>query len=136
MISVASALASAAHRAFGAAWTAGQAEGAELPAGLPTSFVEARAADLAPVTVAYERQGYGERLLPPRQAARAEAMIPGARLVAMPGCGHVPMAEAPELVARVLRDATRTENRSQPVRSTAGAELTARAWPAASGHPA
>ncbi|MFE9399960.1 alpha/beta fold hydrolase [Streptomyces flavidovirens] len=344
MISVASALASAANRRFGAAWTAGQTAGAELPAGLPTSFVEVRAAGLAPVTVAYERQGYGEplillhgvghhrrawdavvplltehetiamdlpgfgespdlgravprdletavvwmgavfdalgltrphvvghslgglialrlgqaglarsvtavapagfwnnaerryayavltmarhgarllpetgtgmpwptvragrrqapadglarpiapaeppapptpavdlralrepgafratlragraqglfsgdipdipvtiawgtrdRLLPPRQAARAKAMIPGARLVAMPGCGHVPMAEAPELVARVLRDATSTENRSQQVRSTAGragTELTARAWPTASGNPA
>ncbi|MEV3987364.1 alpha/beta fold hydrolase [Streptomyces sp. NPDC049837] len=56
-----------------------------------------------PVTVAW---GTRDRLLPPRQAARVKAAIPGARLVPLPGCGHVPMADAPGLVARVLRDAT------------------------------
>ncbi|WP_308296249.1 alpha/beta fold hydrolase [Streptomyces sp. ISL-96] len=53
-----------------------------------------------PVTIAW---GTRDRLLPPRQAERAKAMIPGARLVPLPGCGHVPMADAPDLVARVLR---------------------------------
>ncbi|OKJ94996.1 hypothetical protein AMK26_30695 [Streptomyces sp. CB03234] len=57
-----------------------------------------------PVTIAW---GTRDPLLPPWQAARAKAMIPGARLVPLPGCGHVPMADAPELVARVLRDASR-----------------------------
>ncbi|WP_434976311.1 alpha/beta fold hydrolase [Streptomyces mirabilis] len=56
-----------------------------------------------PVTIAW---GTRDRLLPPRQAARAKAMIPAARLVPLPGCGHVPMSDAPELVARVIRDAT------------------------------
>ena len=54
-----------------------------------------------PVTIAW---GTHDRLLPPRQAVRAKAMIPTARLVALPDCGHVPMADAPELVARVIRD--------------------------------
>lgn len=69
-----------------------------------------RAADLfagdipdVPVTIAW---GTRDRLLPPRQANRAKAMIPAADLVALPDCGHVPMADAPELVARVIRDAT------------------------------
>ncbi|RST15918.1 alpha/beta fold hydrolase [Streptomyces sp. WAC05374] len=55
-----------------------------------------------PVTVAW---GTRDRLLPPWQAARVKAVIPGARLVPLPRCGHVPMADDPGLVARVLREA-------------------------------
>jgi pimeloyl-ACP methyl ester carboxylesterase len=57
-----------------------------------------------PVTI-----GWGEydRLLLPRQAWRAARMIPGAQLVALPGCGHVPMYDDPALVARVLLDGSR-----------------------------
>ncbi|MEU6867036.1 alpha/beta fold hydrolase [Streptomyces sp. NPDC046876] len=57
----------------------------------------------APVTIGW---GSRDRLLPPWQAQRVKAAIPGARLVTLPGCGHVPMADAPELVARVLLEAT------------------------------
>ncbi|MFF8831263.1 alpha/beta fold hydrolase [Streptomyces sp. NPDC015131] len=56
-----------------------------------------------PVTVAW---GSRDPLLPPWQAKRAGAAIPGARLVALPRCGHVPMVDDPALVARVLREAT------------------------------
>ncbi|KUO20087.1 alpha/beta hydrolase [Streptomyces dysideae] len=56
-----------------------------------------------PVTIAW---GTRDRLLPPKQAARAQAMIPGARLVPLPDCGHVPMLDAPELLARVILQAT------------------------------
>jgi pimeloyl-ACP methyl ester carboxylesterase len=56
-----------------------------------------------PVTIAW---GTRDRLLPPRQAARACAMIPNARLVPLPGCGHVPMLDASELVARTILNAT------------------------------
>jgi pimeloyl-ACP methyl ester carboxylesterase len=56
-----------------------------------------------PVTIAW---GTRDRLLPPRQAARARDMIPGARLVPLPDCGHVPMLDAPELLARVILQAT------------------------------
>jgi pimeloyl-ACP methyl ester carboxylesterase len=52
-----------------------------------------------PVTI-----GWGTRdvLLPPRQALVAGARLPGARLVWLPGCGHVPMTDDPDLVAQVL----------------------------------
>ncbi|TPQ18045.1 alpha/beta fold hydrolase [Streptomyces sporangiiformans] len=56
-----------------------------------------------PVTIAW---GTRDRLLPPRQAVRARAMIPNARLVALTDCGHVPMLDAPELVARTILHAT------------------------------
>ncbi|WP_432053607.1 alpha/beta fold hydrolase [Streptomyces sp. bgisy022] len=57
-----------------------------------------------PVTVAW---GSRDRLLIPRQGVRAKRMIPRARLVRLPGCGHVPMNDDPALVARVLLDGSR-----------------------------
>jgi pimeloyl-ACP methyl ester carboxylesterase len=52
-----------------------------------------------PVTIAW---GEHDRLLLPRQAARAQRAIPSARVVTLRGCGHVPMSDDPEQVARVL----------------------------------
>jgi pimeloyl-ACP methyl ester carboxylesterase len=52
-----------------------------------------------PVTVAW---GSGDRLLLRRQGIRAKQILPAARLVRLPGCGHVPMNDDPDLVARVL----------------------------------
>ncbi len=57
-----------------------------------------------PVTIGW---GSADRLLLPRQGLRAKRAIPGARLVRLPGCGHVPMNDDPALVARVILDATR-----------------------------
>ena len=57
-----------------------------------------------PVTVAW---GTRDRLLVRRQGIRAKQIIPGARLVRLPGCGHVPMNDDPALVARVLLDGSR-----------------------------
>ncbi|TXS46177.1 alpha/beta fold hydrolase [Streptomyces sp. uw30] len=57
-----------------------------------------------PVTVAW---GSKDRLLVPRQGIRAKRIIPRARLVRLPGCGHVPMSDDPALVARVLLDGSR-----------------------------
>jgi pimeloyl-ACP methyl ester carboxylesterase len=57
-----------------------------------------------PVTLAW---GTRDRLLVPRQGPRAKAAVPGARLVRLPGCGHVPMNDDPALVARVLLDGSR-----------------------------
>ncbi|MGW7052416.1 alpha/beta fold hydrolase [Streptomyces sp. NPDC054887] len=54
-----------------------------------------------PVTVAW---GSRDRLLLRRQGVRAKQAIPGARLVSLPGCGHVPMNDDPALVARVILD--------------------------------
>jgi pimeloyl-ACP methyl ester carboxylesterase len=56
-----------------------------------------------PVTIVW---GTCDRVLPPRQAARVQAMIPGARLIQLPDCGHVPMNDAPDLVTRVILEAT------------------------------
>jgi len=52
-----------------------------------------------PVTIAW---GTNDRLLPPRQAMVAKERIPQAKLVPLPGCGHVPMTDNPRLVADVL----------------------------------
>ncbi|CAM5711838.1 putative Dihydrolipoyllysine-residue acetyltransferase component of acetoin cleaving system [Streptomyces afghaniensis 772] len=57
-----------------------------------------------PVTVAW---GNRDRLLIPRQGVRAKSVIPSARLVRLPGCGHVPMNDDPALVARVVLDGSR-----------------------------
>ncbi|MFF1914260.1 alpha/beta fold hydrolase [Streptomyces sp. NPDC058239] len=57
-----------------------------------------------PVTVAW---GSRDRLLLRRQGIRAKHTIPGARLVRLPGCGHVPMNDDPALVARVILDTSR-----------------------------
>jgi pimeloyl-ACP methyl ester carboxylesterase len=57
-----------------------------------------------PVTVAW---GSRDRLLIRRQGVRAKQIIPRARLVRLPGCGHVPMNDDPALVARVILDGSR-----------------------------
>jgi pimeloyl-ACP methyl ester carboxylesterase len=57
-----------------------------------------------PVTIAWGTQ---DRLLLRRQGIRAKQAIPGARLVRLPGCGHVPMNDDPALVARVILDGSR-----------------------------
>ena len=57
-----------------------------------------------PVTVAWGTQ---DRLLLRRQGVRAKHLIPRARLVRLPGCGHCPMNDDPALVARVILDGSR-----------------------------
>jgi pimeloyl-ACP methyl ester carboxylesterase len=52
-----------------------------------------------PVTIAW---GEKDRLLRPRQAARAQRAVPRARLLVLTGCGHVPTYDDPEQVARAL----------------------------------
>ncbi|MGV9696653.1 alpha/beta fold hydrolase [Streptomyces sp. NPDC003470] len=64
-----------------------------------------------PVTVAW---GTRDRLLLPRQGVRAKHTMPRARLVRLPGCGHVPMNDDPALVARVILDGSRTREASAP----------------------
>ncbi|CAM5247130.1 Hydrolase OS=Streptomyces fumanus OX=67302 GN=GCM10018772_63380 PE=4 SV=1 [Streptomyces fumanus] len=63
-----------------------------------------------PVTIAW---GSRDRLLIPRQGARAERGRPGARLVRLPGCGHVPNDD-PALVAGVLLDGSGRARRPAP----------------------
>ena len=52
-----------------------------------------------PATVAW---GDKDKLLLPRQAERARRAIPQARHLWLPGCGHVPMVDAPENVAQAI----------------------------------
>ena len=58
-----------------------------------------------PVTIAW---GEKDRLLLPRQAPRAARRVPGARIVILTGCGHVPTYDDPPQVARVLLDGSRS----------------------------
>lgn len=60
--------------------------------------------DAMPVTVAW---GTRDRLLVRHQGIRAKRVLPGARLVRLPGCGHVPMNDDPALVSRVILDTSR-----------------------------
>lgn len=59
-----------------------------------------------PVTIAW---GTHDRLLPPSQARVARERLPQARFVSLPGCGHVPMTDDPDLVARVLLEGSTVE---------------------------
>ncbi len=52
-----------------------------------------------PVTVAWGTQ---DRILLHRQADRARRRLPAARHIDLPGCGHVPMSDAPNRVASVI----------------------------------
>ena len=52
-----------------------------------------------PVTIAWAQH---DRVLPHRQAARARIALPQARHLTLTGCGHVPMSDDPEQVARVV----------------------------------
>ncbi|WP_067488942.1 alpha/beta fold hydrolase [Actinomadura hibisca] len=52
-----------------------------------------------PVTIAW---GTKDRVLRTSQAVRAQRRLPHARFVWMEGCGHVPMGDDPDLVAKVL----------------------------------
>ncbi|MGZ4232718.1 MAG: alpha/beta fold hydrolase [Solirubrobacteraceae bacterium] len=74
-----------------------------LPAVAEDRFANGEAIQV-PVTIAW---GAKDRLLLPRQGRRAVRMIPGARLVVLTGCGHVPTYDDPEQVARVLLDGSR-----------------------------
>jgi pimeloyl-ACP methyl ester carboxylesterase len=62
-----------------------------------------------PVTIAW---GTHDRLLPPSQVSVARERLPQARFVPLPGCGHVPMTDDPDLVARVLLEGSTLEGSS------------------------
>ncbi len=60
-----------------------------------------------PVTVAW---GSRDLVLRPHQARRLQALIPQARVIPLPGCGHVPTFDDPQAVARVLLDGSAAVN--------------------------
>ena len=72
---------------------------ATLPA--VTSWTPAMPA--CPTTIAWGE--HDRLLLTSRQAPRAQRRLPGARHVRLHGCGHVPMWDDPEQVARAILDA-------------------------------
>ena len=75
-------------------WT----EGRSAPAGLEEIDV--------PVRIVF---GTHDIMLGAFTAPRFAALIPRAELVPLPGLGHVPMSDAPELVARTILEATEVE---------------------------
>jgi pimeloyl-ACP methyl ester carboxylesterase len=52
-----------------------------------------------PVTIGW---GTRDRLLPPRQVLAVKARLPEASRLPLPGCGHVPMTDDPDVVSRIL----------------------------------
>ena len=56
-------------------------------------------APAVPATVAW---GTRDRILWPSQARRARLLLPDARHISLPGCGHVPMHDEPASVARII----------------------------------
>ncbi|MGW5772928.1 alpha/beta fold hydrolase [Streptomyces longwoodensis] len=73
-----------------------------LRSGATVQFVED--VPQVPVTVAW---GTRDIILVRRQGVRAKQIVPRARLVRLPGCGHCPMNDDPALVARVILDGSR-----------------------------
>ena len=48
--------------------------------------------------------GEEDQLIPPAEAERMAAAIKGARLVRIPGAGHLPNVEAPEAFTKALEE--------------------------------
>jgi pimeloyl-ACP methyl ester carboxylesterase len=83
--------------------------------------------DSVPVTIAW---GTRDRLLRPRQILMAKARLPQARLLPLPGCGHVPMTDDPPLVADVLlHGSSRGPARQAPVSDYSESVLATGVWP-------
>lgn len=64
-----------------------------------------------PLTVAWAEL---DKILPPRQASRAKALLPNAHHVTLPGCGHVPMIDDPALVAGAILDTCARADSAEP----------------------
>lgn len=77
------------------------AAGFDLVAEAGRGYVYAAPPPSVPVTVAW---GTRDRILWPRQARRAAALLPRARHVWLPRAGHVPMIDAPSQVAALIAE--------------------------------
>ena len=82
---------------------------ATLPTLTPMAFTGGEQITV-PITVAW---GEKDRLLLPRQAARARRAIPSASLISLTGCGHVPTYDDPAQVTRVLLEGSRAAGGAQ-----------------------
>jgi len=54
--------------------------------------------------------GTRDRILSPRGATRAQAALVGSDLTLLPGLGHIPMSDDPDLVADVILSVTAGRN--------------------------
>ena len=63
-----------------------------------------------PTTIAW---GTKDRLLPYAQSKTARERLPQARHVDLPACGHVPMADDPDLVIRIIEQTVRAAEESK-----------------------
>ncbi|WP_299573466.1 alpha/beta hydrolase [uncultured Williamsia sp.] len=71
-----------------------------LDDGIEAEFAFPQATDPSiPVTVAW---GTRDLILPNRQRHRVREHFPQARIISVPGVGHVPMTDNPELIASIL----------------------------------
>lgn len=59
--------------------------------------------------------GENDRTLPPSEAERVRAMVPGARLIRLAGAGHLAHEEQPQQVARLITEAAPGSAADQPV---------------------
>jgi pimeloyl-ACP methyl ester carboxylesterase len=87
--------------------TYGQAEGfgrTLRAVDLPDAHRRYRRLDV-PVRIVW---GSRDRILLPRQAARYGEVLPNAEIVELEGLGHTPMADDPDLVARVVLEGSQT----------------------------
>jgi pimeloyl-ACP methyl ester carboxylesterase len=69
----------------------------------------------------------------PGQAPRYLALIPGARLVALPFAGHAPQADSPDEVARIVRATIRRAGEGRPGRQRVGVRTSWTTQPLPSG---
>ena len=86
------------------------------------TFHDAQELRTVPVTVAW---GERDLLLLSRQRHRARKVMPGARHVALPGCGHAPFSDDPRLLASVIAAGARAPERvagSDPGRKQAATD--------------
>lgn len=57
--------------------------------------------------------GSADRTIPPAQAVKIRARLPSARIVTLPGLGHLAHEEQPAGTARLLRDIAETQDRQE-----------------------
>ncbi|MEU1629323.1 alpha/beta hydrolase [Streptomyces sp. NPDC020096] len=77
---------------------------ATLSAGRKGALFDGGIPGKIPVTIGW---GTRDHVLVRRQGIRAKRVVPHARLIRLPGCGHVPMNDDPRLVTRVILDGSR-----------------------------
>jgi pimeloyl-ACP methyl ester carboxylesterase len=81
-----------------------------LRAARTASFRDGRAID-APITIAY---GTRDRMVHPPQQAIRDRLPAHTRWLELPGCGHVPMSDDPDLIARTILEATTSTETNRP----------------------